>query len=431
MRSVGRLALFGVIVLVALSCVAVIEPGQQALRLRFGAPVGGVYEQTAMLKLPWPFETVAVYDVSRLRQLPLGNPPAAKERYRAWGDDGELSPSRNVWIVAAPPKRSGMSLVSSLLPAALPGGAAAASPSESGLADQFALVDSDIILNYRVRDGELDKWLRFSNDSKTRRGNLDMRERAIRNLAMREVTQYLSTQHLNMLLSAGDTSHAIELQKRIQTSFDALNTGVEVVSIAITRLRPPGSEAQQFLEPSIALQNARKLVETQRSQVDTTMTAILGDSETARRVYESILKLREIERTDGEKARAAAPAGSDPSRVVVPDSREAIDQRLAIEAMITATQSQAAVVIAGARNERWQAHMEARRKTAEVLGQAPSYRVDPELYRQRKLMEALSAALPGVRSKYILGIDPSRVNFEFDMQEGDGGLSIYDYIEKK
>jgi len=99
--------------------------------------------------------------------------------------------------------------------------------------------------------------------------------------------------------------------------------------------------------------------------------------------------------------------------------------------MITATQSQAAVVIAGARNERWQAHMEARRKTAEVLGQAPSYRVDPELYRQRKLMEALSAALPGVRSKYILGIDPSRVNFEFDMQEGDGGLSIYDYIEKK
>ncbi len=440
LRSVGRLALFGLAVLAALSCIAVIQPGQQALRLRFGKQVGSVYEQTAMLKLPWPFETAAIYDVSRVRELSLGNPAAPKVKYKAWGDEGELDPSRNLWIVASPEKRvvsqaaSGLNVTDGRAGSSSGSGFGTTPATEpiSALADQFAIIDSDLILSYRVRDNALDQWLEFCNDTKLRRGTLDMRERALRNLAMREVTQYLSTQPLNRVLSALGDSHALELQQRIQKSFDAMKTGVEVVSVAMTRVRPPGNQAVDFLEPTIAIQNARKVVQQQRSQVDTTMTAIIGSVALAAEVTEAIDALKATERRDADKARAdAIAAGQDPKTVVVPDSPEAIEQRLVVERIINSTQAQAAALIANARNDRWRLHMDASRKAADVLGQAPSWNVDSELYRQRKLMEVLAAVMPSVRVKFVLGIDPERVRFDFDMQEGDTGLNIYDYVEKK
>lgn len=418
LRSVWRLAIFGVVVLFALSCIAVVEPGKQALRLRFGQPVGDVYEQTALFKLPWPFETVATYDVSRVRELSIGNPPAAPGKYKAWGDDGALDPSRNVWIVAASAKRATLS--TTVTPTAT------APAPDTGLADQFALIDSDLILKYRVRDGKLKEWLDFCNDAKLRRGTLDMRERTLRNLAMREVTQFLSTQPLDALMGASATSPALELQRRIQARFDEMRTGVEVVSIAIPRLRPPGAEATKFLEPSIAVQNARKAVEQMRSRVDTTMTAILGSRERAGEAVAAIRKLREIEANDKKVAEAASKASGKPVEVV--SSPEAIEQRLAIEKIILSAPAATAAQISTGRAERWKLHMDARRKAAAVLGEASSWSVDPVLYQQRKLMEAYRSALPLARVKFILGIDPARVRFEVDNQEGDAGLNFQDNV---
>ncbi|MBL9120530.1 MAG: hypothetical protein JNL80_11520 [Phycisphaerae bacterium] len=417
LRSFGRLIILGCVVLVAMTCMAVIEPGKQALRLRFGKPVGEVYEQTAMFKLPWPFETVATYDVSTIRELPIGNNPAPKGKYQAWGDDGALDPQRNVWIVASSTRRQ--NLGTALTPTA------STDLAGTGLADQFALIDSDLILKYRVRAGKLRDYLEFCNDTKLRRGTLNMRERALRNLAMREVTQYLSTQPLNELLSGGEQSYSIELQRRIQESFDRQGTGVEVVSIAVPRLRPPGAEAQKFLEPSIAVQNARKEVEQMRSTVDTTMTALLGSRELASEAVAAIKKLREIEARDKKAAEAAGTS------VDASSSPEAIEQRIAIERILLSTPAMASSAIATGRYERWRLHMDARRTSASVLGEALSWKADPVLYQQRKLMEAYQLSFGNARMKFILGIDPSRVRFEIDNQEGDAGLNFQDNVSSE
>ena len=418
LRSVWRLAAFAVAILIGLSCIAVVDPGKQAIRLRFGEPVGGVYERTAFLKLPWPIETVAVYEVGRIRELPIGNPPAANDAYRAWGDDGALDPSRNVWLVSASTKRE--SLGTTITPTT------DSASAETGLADQFALIDSDIILKYRVRDGALREWLDFSNDMKLRRGTLDMRERALRNLAMREVTQFLSVRPLDSFLGPASESPALALQARIQARFDEMKTGIEVVSIAIPRLRPPGAEAQRFLEPSIAIQNARKAVEQMRSVVDTTMTAILGSREKAQEAVAAILELERIEARDKAAAEEKAKAtGEVPDRT---PSKEAIEQRLTIERIMLSTPAAAAAQISTGRAERWKLHMDARRKAAAVLGEASSWMVDPVLYQQRKLMEAYQQSLPSARIKFILGIDPERVRFEIDNQEGDAGLNFQDNL---
>ena len=64
LRSVASLLALGVIALVLLSTMVVVEPHQQAIRLRGCAMVRDeVYRSGIMWKRPWPLET-AVYDVS-------------------------------------------------------------------------------------------------------------------------------------------------------------------------------------------------------------------------------------------------------------------------------------------------------------------------------------------------------------------------------
>lgn len=411
LRSFTRLALFALAVLLLLSAIVVVEPGRQGLRLRFGRPVGEVYEREVMFKLPWPVETAEVLDVGRLSTLTLGNPPAPSGRFAAWGDEGILDPQRNVFLVAASRQRAELSQAMQV--AAARASMAAEDAATSGITAQFAIVDADILLAWRVRDGKLLEWLEFAGDARIRRSNLTTRERILRSVALREATQFLSTQPLDELLSPTGDSLETSLRDRIQGAFDRMRTGIEVISVTVPRLRPPGGpEAGRFVEPSIAVQNARKLREQATSEVSLAMALLIGGEARAREVADLVA---ELERT-------VAAKGS--------DSAEALEMRLRIERLITETQAQAAARIATARAERWSKQLVARRRAADVLGQAASWEIDPDLYRQRKLMEALAAALPTVRVKYVLGLTPDRVRVNAEMQEPDAGLNIYDYLQK-
>ena len=152
--------------------------------------------------------------------------------------------------------------------------------------------------------------------------------------------------------------------------------------------------------------------ENAKAEVDQAMTVLIGSRERADRAVALVRQLDEVSAKNGA------------------DSKEAIELRLQIEAVLSESQAQAAARIASARAIRWQKHMDAAQKAAEVLGEAPSFNVDPELYRQRKLMEMLATSLPAVRVKYILGLDPAKVRVNADMQEPDAGLNVYDYLQK-
>lgn len=157
-----------------------------------------------------------------------------------------------------------------------------------------------------------------------------------------------------------------------------------------------------------------------KSRVDTSMTTILGSRELAKQAYDAILKLKEIERRD----KAAAGGQS----VAHEPSAEAIEQRLAIEKLLLATPSMASSAIATGRYERWRIHMDAKRSSSAVISEAKAWQADPILYQQRKLMEAYQSAFSRARVKFVLSIDPSRVRFEIDNQEGDAGLNFADSV---
>ena len=108
-----------------------------------------------------------------------------------------------------------------------------------------------------------------------------------------------------------------------------------------------------------------------------------------------------------------------------------VEARQRVERMIVDSKGAVATQIKQARARRWALLMVARRTASEVLGQAAAYHAAPELFMQRRTMETLATSLAGVRQKYVLGVDPSKVKVDIQMQQGDSGLNLADYLEKK
>jgi len=408
-RSTAWLLVLGVAVLVLLSCIVVVPPGQQAVRLRGGAIVGDVYEGTVMFKWPWPVETASVLDVARIRTLPLGAKPIKVGRVNVWSEDENRDPDRYPYMVAAP-------TLTEQVKKGLSGRQEGDARSDADAVTQrFALVDADIVMSYRVsRDGLLD-WLAFGSDSRVRRTASDMRERILRDIALREVTRYLSTQPMDSVLSPRGDSLVRALRERIQGAFDAAKSGIEVVAVQVPTLRPPSGEgAGMFEEISIDMQNARKLREEADRTARASMAAIAGSPERAAELVAAISELERVEAAEGE------------------DSTAARERRAAVERMVLDGKGAAARIIAAARARRWAIVMGAAGDSAEVLGQAPSFRAAPELYTQFRTMQVLGAALSGVRVKYVLGESVAgRTDIDVTMKQAESGLNLADYLEKK
>lgn len=400
LRSVASLAALGAVLLLAMSCFVVVGPGEQAVRLRGDRVVGQPVSGTLLAKWPWPLEEVELFPVGKVRTILLGPPLKDEGNVLLWADDEESSTGR---------ERSPYLVLASRV---------AESPRIAGPDDTtgavrgFALIDANIQVNWRIRSDGLLSFLGFCNDTKSRRSRLDMRERALQQLALRETTQFLSTQSIDDVLSPQGDSLTRSLQARIQAAFDRAGSGVEVVSVLVPRLQPPNGARNAFEELSIDHQNVRKMTEEAKRTAAVTMAAVVGGEALAKEAVDAIAALRTTEAQHGV------------------GSQEAARQRAVVESILIGQPAQASTVITRARARRWEILMEARSNAADVLGQAPSWRAAPELYRQRRLMEVLAAHLAGVRVKYLLTTDPARTTVDIEMQEAESGLNLADYLAR-
>jgi membrane protease subunit HflK len=416
LRSGVWLLVFAVGILVALSSIVVVEPGHQAVRLRGGAVVGQVHEGSLFLKWPWPFETVVSMDAARVREISLNGTPREVGEVFLWDPNQESD--NPLFLVTADPLPNEIARTVDRLVTDVDSVEGVEGPAEvtpgSGpqVSNQFALVDADIILRYRVRPGGLIDFLTFCNGVKPRRSTLDMREQSLQDLALRMVTQTLSTLSLEDVLSPRGSTLPTTLRGRVQEVFDEAGTGVEVVSIAIPALRPPNEAVTMFEELSIDTQNSQKTLEEARRMADSSLAALVGDAELARTVVE---RIRDLLALEAEKGR---------------DDPQAVAERIAIQSVLRDNPGMISSFLASARSLRWQIHMEARRNAAEVLGQVASYAASPEVYRQRRIMDVFKDSLPRLRAKYVLGVDPRRTELDFEMQEPSQGLDLRDYLDE-
>ena len=136
LRSVAWLVGLGIVVLLAMSAMIIVEPTQQAIRLRQGAIVGDVHNPGIMFKLPWPIEDSVVVDVTRVRELPITFEWKEERHIILWAD--------NYYKYAVTKPRPFIVNDSK-------------STTESISDDLLSLVDIRAILRYRIsKDGLLD-----------------------------------------------------------------------------------------------------------------------------------------------------------------------------------------------------------------------------------------------------------------------------------
>ena len=426
-RSFAWLAVFAVVALLALSTLVIVEPDQQGVRLRFGRIVGEVRQGEAVWKLPWPIETVETYDVGLIQELFIGPADLTYPEVNKWSsdDDGTVK-TRKSFLVAAQPMSEnvrraveGMEASAAMENSVLGdtdteaddgGKKKARSSSGDSLGSRFALVNADIVIRWRVKSGDLVKFLNFSSDAPISRSLMNMREKALYTVALREVSQFLAQEPMDNVLSPKGESLLARLESRVQKAFDDYGTGVEVVSLVIPFLQPAPNAAGSFEDMSIELQNARKIIEEAKRKVAVTMASLVGDSESADQITRLISELRTIEKDQGT------------------DSEAARSLRGQIEDKLIQGSAEAATLISLARARRWKIVTDAQEDTAEVRGQSAAYRAAPELFRERLIMDVFASTLNSVRMKYVLGPDAERVNMGIEMREPDVGFNLQEYI---
>ena len=71
--------------------------------------------------------------------------------------------------------------------------------------------------------------------------------------------------------------------------------------------------------------------------------------------------------------------------------------------------------VESARDTRWIEMLDAWAEASRVRGQNTAFEAAPEIYKQRTYMAVLARQLPQLR-KYIVGIDPSRINVDLELQ---------------
>ena len=138
LRSFGWLVAFGAVVLVGLDMMVVVEPYQQAIRLGGGRIIGDVHHAGVMWKLPWPLETADLYDVGRVRVIPLTAQRIEHPEVQLWSKEIRTDGTLNPFIVGGHD------------------------------ADAYSLVNAEVSLEYRIKPDGLMDYLNFSSDQRRR-----------------------------------------------------------------------------------------------------------------------------------------------------------------------------------------------------------------------------------------------------------------------
>ena len=418
LRSFAWLLGFGVIAIVVLDTMVVVEPHQQAIQLSWGRIVGeDVYHSGIMWKWPWPVQSAAIYDVSRIRELPLTiqriNPPDIDDWSQAPRTEAQIeaflvSASRSTAV--APDREQGPGADGS--PAAGPDAPfeqqaprwpdeSDASPEPTGkpLGELFSLVDAEITLQYRIKPDGLRDYLNFSTEFRGRRQRLTMRERALKVLALREITQHLSRLSMEEVISRGDTNLAWQLHDRIQSTFDKHETGVLVVAVNLPMLRPSGDAGKYFEEFAIAKHQRRETVAKMKAEEARTFMILLGDLDRRDEIFAQFDTWDQLRR--------------DPDV----DAETVLEQRIVVERLLAEAGGDLSHQIDRAEAARWVTLMEARAKAFKHQGKLASYRIAPELFMQREIMNVLSRTLANRRKYFVIGVEPDRINIDIDIRD--------------
>jgi regulator of protease activity HflC (stomatin/prohibitin superfamily) len=402
LRSFAWLISLAIVALLAVDTMVIVEPTQQAVRLRQGAIIGDVHGPGLLWKLPWPFESAKVVDVSRMRELPLTFEWKEERPVYLWSDSLQS-------LTITKPK-----------PFIVTGSSNAEDASSE---DVLALLDVRAVLQYRVSQDGLIDWLTFGSNAIERRSQRSQREIGLLAIAQQSLTTLLQSKTLDEIISSDRANFTTEVSIELQTKFDSYGTGVEIISLTLPFLKPSSGDRATFEGVSVSRQAESRLISAAQGWADNILTYSVGDGALVDSVIEAV-DAYNAARTTWDSLRIANVAEGD-----IQVALEAMDSKESeAMALLRKGNGAASIRIDNAHVTRWVEMLNARSRASKVRGQITAYEASPEIYRQRTYMAVLARRLPQLR-KYIVGIDPSRVHVDLELQTINPLLNFSESIE--
>lgn len=400
-RSAGWLVAMAILVMWGLTSLAVVQPDQRGMILRFGEIVRADVGPGLHLKLPWPIDELQIpeqpmrdekgrriepmHTVTGVRRLHVGTqPPADKSRAILWTEPHTAGEKERHFMVR--PSRDN---------------ASARHGSVSG--GDIALLAAEIPIEYAVRDVEAFE----------RMAPPEMRDGLLHAVAERAAMLFFSTKSVDDLLSDHRPESAIELQEQIQAAFESLarslgleRSPVEALAIGLQGVHPPRDVADSFGMLEEAQQRYFARLDRAEAEAIGTLTRAAGNVQIA----------EEIARAGEELNRM-----KEQSEGVTPE--EIVRQQQRLNELLNEAGGEVASMLAKARADRWRTHLTARGQAERYAGRLEGYQAAPEIYKATLYFEALADAL--FHKRLYVASDARPFHLRVEAQDEETALSVF------
>jgi regulator of protease activity HflC (stomatin/prohibitin superfamily) len=466
-RAFIPLVLFGTAALVLMSCVVIVDQGEQYVVIHAGKAIyKGESDANRTLgpgihfKLPWPIETAQRFDTGTVREVLLGvggrqRPTIVNGReIKLWTQ--EHGGQKELDFLIGANRRSDTAAGSTPPPAV----------------DIIKLV---VAVRYRVADAYQYGY------------NFTEPDQILQDLSYREMTSYCASATLDTASAASPTSGpaqdksvepavqrpeaimtwgrqqaADRLKERIQNAATRYGLGVAITEVTIESAHPPKETADKFEE---VLQADRRQDEQRyeaQAQANTILGSVAGDPNAALRLALAYTKHHELQelkdlKHDAKPAVLQARladcvdrsqkaldlvvqeinreqlAGVSKQKAALKEDYQAylkllqgvkrgevdFDKEIALartdlDHKFEAASGAPAIMVAEARGYRLDEQMAEQTLVYDFQGQLMNYEACPEIYKLNKLMDMWDQVLPN-KEKYVLGVDPSKVELYLDL----------------
>jgi regulator of protease activity HflC (stomatin/prohibitin superfamily) len=238
----------GLVILWALTCMLVVQPGEHAIVERFGRQLNAETPHKCGLhwKLPWPIDVAHKYNTGELHQIIIGfkqfdaAPQADKEQtldVALWDDVKHMGQPHFDFLIPVPRRVAELTMarpaeptVAETQPTTAPG---ERRPEE---ALPVNMVRMDVAIQYRIREDDLaDYTVNIVNAQET-----------LRDLAWEEVVRYSASNDLFTLLGEKYATAAMELRERIRRHVEELDLGLEIVYVGVQNVHPEPGVSKEF-----------------------------------------------------------------------------------------------------------------------------------------------------------------------------------------
>ena len=280
-QAIVPLALFAGITLYLLSCVVVVEPGEQAIIEHFGSPADDANDVRLIgpgltLKWPWPIDIVYKYPTERISQISIGFVPEIDP-------NGQLEHKPLLWGQTHY-KEEYQLLVASEQSRTEPGAGTV----------PVSLVIAAVPVQYRIKD--LYNFVYNHQEP----------EKLLESICYRELTKYAASAKIEVeqeadanesLIGMGRAEAGRILSNEIQKAANDANLGVEIVFVGLQGVHPPVEVAADYQKVIGAFQKKQASILNAQAKRNEILGTLVGSVERAEQLYDLALKYQQAEET--------------------------------------------------------------------------------------------------------------------------------------